>query len=215
MPCHEIERRLSNVTTATRGTRTRVPVAKELAINITTDIDKTGRVEEMTCQQRNRNISESGRWHIGSMAEDRCAISGHALSNRTRHLTVNFAVQVRRYGAQPYRLRFVLPVTPQSQIVSLAVGVDDINLNSLSVNRAHHHSRTICQQSTHAVTDKAIPSAARTQTILYLGQNGRRGIGSICIRRPPSLDGVGMGKGSRAWVRCWERQHVLFILLAL
>jgi len=35
-------------------------------------------------------------------------------------------------------LAFVLriPVTPQSQIVSLAVGVDDVNVNGLNINRA-------------------------------------------------------------------------------
>jgi hypothetical protein len=39
-------------------------------------------------------------------------------------------------------LAFALPVTPQSQIVSFAVGVDDVSLN---VNRAHHYSRTVFQ----------------------------------------------------------------------
>jgi hypothetical protein len=33
----------------------------------------------------------------------------------------------------------------QSQIVSLAVGVDNVNFNSLNVNLAHHHSYKICQ----------------------------------------------------------------------
>jgi hypothetical protein len=87
-------------------------------------------------------------------------------------------------------LAFVLPVTPQSQIVSLAVGVDDVNLN------------------------KAIPSAGRTQGILYLGQNWRRGIGRICIRRPLCHDVVGMGRGSGEWAHCWKRV-ALFTLLTL
>ncbi|KAN0103849.1 hypothetical protein V8E52_011569 [Russula decolorans] len=42
-------------------------------------------------------------------------------------------------------LAFVLPVTPQPQIVSLAVGVDDVNFNSPNVNRALRNSRTIRQ----------------------------------------------------------------------
>ena len=39
-------------------------------------------------------------------------------------------------------LAFVLLVTPQSQIISLAVGIDDVNFNSLNVNRAHDKRRT-------------------------------------------------------------------------
>jgi hypothetical protein len=62
-------------------------------------------------------------------------------------------------------------------------------------------------ESAHLVTDKTIPSAARTKAILYLGQNGGRpgGIGDIRIRRPPSRDAVGMGRGSHEWAGCWKR----------
>jgi hypothetical protein len=89
------------------------------------------------------------------------------------------------------------PILSSFSLVLAFVGVDDVNFNSFKVNRAHHHSRTTRQYSAHVVADKAFPSAARTQAILYLGPNGRRGIGGICLRRPPSRDAVGMGRDSR------------------
>jgi hypothetical protein len=45
-----------------------------------------------------------------------------------------------------FALAFVFSITPQSQIVSLSVGIDDVNFNNINVNRACHHSRTIRQK---------------------------------------------------------------------
>jgi hypothetical protein len=44
-------------------------------------------------------------------------------------------------------LAFVFPITPQAQIVSLYVAIDDVNSNSINVNRACHLSRTIRQKT--------------------------------------------------------------------